>query len=256
MTVPLEPQAGEHALAARAGVTGRDGDPPIDVKAVAICVFAAVAYLLSHFEGSVEFYVRHLAPHLPHTRFDDIAGDLFWLAMSNVYFGVLPFGLLLLLREPLPAYGLGLGNRKLGLAITGSFLLVMLPLTLGIAKTTAFHGAYPLNQNAARDWAHFLLWETLYLGYFAGWEFFHRSYLLFGLRQRIGNLAIFVAAIPFTLEHFGKPEPEAWGSLVAGIALGILAVRARSFWYGAALHCTIAFTMDVAQSWPRLRHGA
>jgi membrane protease YdiL (CAAX protease family) len=88
-----------------------------------------------------------------------------------------------------------------------------------------------------------------------GWEFFHRGFLLFGLRRRIGNLAIFVAAVPFTLEHFAKPEIEAWGSFVAAIALGFLAVRARSFWYGALIHGGVALFMDVVRSWSRLFHS-
>ena len=225
-----------------------------DAKAAILCCVAAAMYTLSHFEGSIDFFLRFLAPHVNLGRFGDMGGDLYWLLMSNVFFGLVPLGMLLWLREPLSDYGLGLGDRRAGFAVTGLFLAIMLPIIGIIAHTPSFHGTYPLNQNAAKDLPHFLVWELLYIGYFAGWEFFHRSFLLFGLRRRIGNLAVFVVAIPFMLEHYGKPEPEAWGSFVAAVALGFLAIRARSFWYGFFIHGGVAFFMDLLQSWSRLRH--
>lgn len=227
----------------------------LDWKAAVICATAAAAYTVSHFEGSIDFYNRHFGQALNSARLADILGDLYWLATSNLLFGVFPLLVLLVLREPLAEYGLGLGDRRTGFTVAGLFLLVMLPVTYLASQTASFRGTYPLNSNAARDPFHFVAWEILYVGYFAGWEFFHRSFLLFGLRRRIGNLAVFVVALPFMLEHFGKPEPEAWGSFVAAVALGFLAIRARSFWYGFFIHGGVALFMDVVQSWKRLTHG-
>ncbi len=227
----------------------------IDPKAAAVVAFATACYVASHFEASGEFYGAHLAKQLTFGRFQDMASDLYWLASSNVLFGLLPILFLLLLREPLSEHGLGLGDVGVGLSVAGLFLAVMLPLVYVAAHTPAFKGAYPLDANAHENWAHFWLFEALYVGYFAGWELFHRCFLLFALRKRIGNLAIFVQAMSFALLHFGKPEPEAWGSVVAGVALGVLAVRARSCWYGFALHGTVAFFMDLVQSWPFLHHS-
>ena len=45
--------------------------------------------------------------------------------------------------------------------------------------------------------------------------------------------------------HAGKPFAEGMGSVVAGIALGLFALRVRSFWYCWLLHALIAFTMDL-----------
>ncbi len=227
----------------------------VDTKAAAILLVATVCYVLSKFEASGDFYTAHLTAALPFGRFHDLGSDLYWLGSSNVLFGLLPLLALWLLREPFSEYGLGLGNRRFGLATAGVFLAVMLPLVAVAAKTPSFAGAYPLNGNAHRDWPHFWVYETLYVGYFAGWELFHRGFLLFGLRRRIGNLAIFVQALSFTLLHFTKPEPEVWGSIVAGVALGLLAVRARSVWYGALLHGSVAFFMDLIQSWKYLHHA-
>ncbi|MHB8419932.1 MAG: CPBP family glutamic-type intramembrane protease [Myxococcales bacterium] len=226
----------------------------VDPKAAIAVAFATGCYVASHFEASGDFYGMHLAGRLHFGRFQDMAGNLYWLASSNVLFGVLPVLLLLAMREPLAEYGLGLGDRKVGFGVAGLFLAVMLPLIAFAAHTSAFKGAYPLDVNAHENWAHFWLFEALYVGYFAGWEAFHRGFLLFSLHRRIGGLAIFIQAMSFALLHFGKPEPEAWGSFVAGVALGVLAVRARSCWYGFFLHGAVAFFMDLVQSWPFLHH--
>ena len=223
-------------------------------RAAAIVAVAAASYLASHFEASADFYNAHLAGHLHFGRFQDMAPDLYWLGASNVLFGLVPLLALWLLREPFSEYGLGVGDARIGLTVAGLFVAAMLPLVLLSAHTGPFRGQYPLDPNAQRDWAHFCLFEALYVAYFAGWELFHRGFLLFGLRRRIGDLAILVQALPFALMHFAKPEPEAWGSFVAGVALGVLAVRARSLWYGFAVHGAIAFAMDLAQSWPHLHH--
>jgi len=52
--------------------------------------------------------------------------------------------------------------------------------------------------------------------------------------------------------HYSKPLPEALGSIIAGVLLGILALETRSFIYGAAIHWLVAMTMDVvAVTFPR-----
>ena len=247
------PAAGPGWLAQRAAAL-RALAADIDPKAAAICAIAAAAYTLSHFEGSAGYFTVNFLSRFRFGSYLDLAPDMYWLLASNVLFGLMPLLALIAMREPLSEYGLTLGDRRFGLILSGLFLGVMLPIVFVISHQPAFRGTYPLNQAAARDLRHFVIWEILYVGYFVGWEFFHRGFLLFGLRRRIGNLAIFVAAVPFTLEHFSKPELEAWGSFVAAIALGFLAVRARSFWYGALIHGGVALFMDVVRSWTRLFH--
>jgi membrane protease YdiL (CAAX protease family) len=52
--------------------------------------------------------------------------------------------------------------------------------------------------------------------------------------------------------HMGKAEPEALGSIVAGVALGVLALRTRSFWYGVLVHASVAVWMDLLSASPAL----
>ena len=57
--------------------------------------------------------------------------------------------------------------------------------------------------------------------------------------------ALLVQVAPFAVMHLGKAELETLGSIIAGVALGILSLRTRSFLYGFVLHATIAVFMDV-----------
>lgn len=45
--------------------------------------------------------------------------------------------------------------------------------------------------------------------------------------------------------HTGKPAPEVWGSILAGIVLGLVALRGRSFIPAAILHFAVAATLDL-----------
>jgi membrane protease YdiL (CAAX protease family) len=53
-----------------------------------------------------------------------------------------------------------------------------------------------------------------------------------------------VMVIPYVMIHFGKPMPETFAAIVAGTLLGYLALRSRSFLWGALLHWSVAITMD------------
>ena len=44
--------------------------------------------------------------------------------------------------------------------------------------------------------------------------------------------------------HFGKPGIETFGSFPVGLALGYLAARSGSIWYGVLLHWTIALMLS------------
>ena len=69
--------------------------------------------------------------------------------------------------------------------------------------------------------------------------------MLFGLERKFGNYTLLIQTIPFAVMHYTKPLPEAIGSIIAGVLLGILALETRSFLYGAAIHWLVAMTMDV-----------
>ena len=58
-------------------------------------------------------------------------------------------------------------------------------------------------------------------------------------------------SIGFGIMHIGKPMPEVYGSFIAGLALGWLAVRARSFYPCFLLHWAISITFDLLTIYAR-----
>jgi len=94
--------------------------------------------------------------------------------------------------------------------------------------------------------------EASYGMYLFCWEFFFRGYLLFGLQRSVGSVAaVIVQAAAFGLLHYGKPEMIP--SFAAGIILGILALRAKSFFPGFVLHWAAAVCFDFLVE--AARHG-
>jgi membrane protease YdiL (CAAX protease family) len=84
----------------------------------------------------------------------------------------------------------------------------------------------------------------MYIAQFFGLEVFFRGFWLSGLRHTLGSGAIFAMVVPYCMIHHGKPYLEAAGAVVAGIALGSLAMRTRSIYSGFLVHITVALLMD------------
>ena len=86
--------------------------------------------------------------------------------------------------------------------------------------------------------------EASYGMYLFCWEFFFRGYLLFGLQKSVGNIAaVVIQALAFGLLHWGKPEMIS--SFAAGIILGVVALRAKSFFPGFVLHWAASLSFDL-----------
>jgi len=224
----------------------------LDAGAVAIPLVAAAAFVIERYHGRPAAFrqlfgaARALGPIAP------IADHLWWFGAAALLFGLVPLAALALLREPLGEYGLGLGRRRLGLAAAGALAAVMVPVALVASRLPGFAAKYPLSPAAAGSLGLFIAYEAAYAVYFVAWELTFRGFLLFGLYRRIGLPAVYVLAIPFALAHLGKPDAEAFGSILAAVGLGYLALRARSFWWGALLHVAVAWTMDLSAAWQRL----
>lgn len=226
----------------------------LDWGSATIVVTACCSLLLARYHGGVGGYRRMFGNSLSDWPFESIYDHWFWFAASFLLYGVFPFLVLVLLpTERLREYGLGLGDWRAGTKICGVFFVFMFAVVVVMSQTGTFGNTYPLDRDALDSWAHFWLYQPGYWAYFVGWEFLFRGFLLFGLHKRIGNHAIWVQLIPFVIMHSGKPELEAFGSIVAGVALCVLALRTRSFWYGAILHSAIATSMDLVNAWSRIR---
>jgi uncharacterized protein len=161
---------------------------------------------------------------------------LFWLPMVLI---------LLVFREDPSAFGFGVGDARTGYRLAGILFVLLVPLLVIASRMHAFQEYYPLQKQAARDLAYFGYFELTYGMYLFCWEFFFRGFLLFGSARVIGSWAVLPQAIAFGIMHYGKPGPEMAVSFAAGIILGILALRSRSFAPCFVLHWAAAVTMDV-----------
>lgn len=223
--------------------------------------------IVSHYQGAVGYLHEVVGGRFDTHPARAALGYFWWFGTSVMLYMLMPLVLAVATKGSFHRrYGLGLGDWKAGLAITALFLAVMMPLTAWAQTWPAFQGQYPLAGNGAYtvslggdktavSWSLFLAYEAAYFAYFIAWEFFFRGWMLHGLLPSWGRAgAILAPMAPFAVMHLGKAEVEALGSIVAGIALGVLALRTRSFWYGALIHGVIAVWMDVLSAWKWLPH--
>lgn len=235
----------------------RTGLAGVDPRGAAILISAAAIIVLARGDGTVAGYSGEMARHFKDQPWRPVVPDLYWFSSATITFLLLPyliarFGLKLRPAE----MGLGLGDWRLGLKIAGLLFAVMLPVVIVASQFATFAHAYPLSSYVG-DQALALLrgepalaWVVIahelgYVLYFVAWEFLFRGFMTVALARYIGPLAVIVQTIPFAILHLGKPQAEAFGSIVAGVALGLLALRTRSIWWGVALHAAVALSMDL-----------
>lgn len=124
-------------------------------------------------------------------------------------------------------------------------LAVVLPATYIVSSSPEFGNYYPFYKQSSRSWTDFLIWEGMYFAQFFGLEIFFRGFWLSGLRKSLGSGAIFAMVVPYCMIHYGKPYLETCGAVVAGVALGSVAMRTRSIYSGFLVHVTVALSMDI-----------
>ena len=153
------------------------------------------------------------------------------------------------MRSTLDTFGLTPGDPKLSLRYGLGMLLLMLPFVWLSSRTSGAMNYYPLFKRFPLayplSWSYVLYFELLYGMYLFAWEWFFRGFLFFGLARGVGSWALFAQAVPFWMLHAGKPLPEFYGSLVAGLVLGFVARRTGSFLTGFVVHWTIAVLYDL-----------
>ncbi len=236
--------------------------PPGKLDGRVITVFlvgAVILSLLNYYGGSsawdaMEIFVAPFSDD-PEARvagwftegdFARLARLAYWSGTSVVGYFVIPVLIIVLVwRDRLSDYGLPFPGSNTPFGICIGFFLIMLPLVFIVSFTDSFQSAYPFYEHSDRSAFDFLAWQLLYAAQFFALEFFYRGFLIHGLKRRLGIYAIFVSMIPYVMIHFGKPMPETFGSIIAGLALGALSYHYRSIWPGVFLHIAVAFSMDV-----------
>ncbi len=216
-------------------------------QATVILLASALLLTLHRTYSRRSFFNRHFAEYFGHGPLAESYPYYYWFLITAFTLLLVPalvakFGT----AERLKDYGFRLGDQRLGWRVTGAAWMLMIPVVvLAVIVYPPFVAKYPLCKVVATSWQAFLLYQLAYGVYMFSWEFFFRGFMLFGLERKFGNYAILIQTIPFAVMHYSKPLPEALGSIIAGVLLGVLAFETRSFLYGAAIHWLVAMTMDV-----------
>ena len=242
-------------------LTSKEGTA-FDARTVTILVTIAVLLTLQHYllSGdsfvSIALWARSNYPELADNLFGDanlhLSYLLFWaFGQTILYLAVPVIQIVWFFRQPLSDYGLKLRGLAHLWSLYLAMLAVMIPIVLIVSNTESFQATYPFYRLTENEllWPRFWMWEAAYFLQFIGLEFFFRGYLLHGIKRRFGAYAVFVMMIPYCMIHFGKPMPETFGAIVAGIVLGFMSLKTRSIWLGAALHISVALTMDFCALW-------
>lgn len=219
--------------------------PTVTFVAAGLCLWAYDTY------GSLRFFTTVWARLL---KLDFAAAEMgsffYWYGSAFLVLMLVPIVIIRVTNrfakpeDRVPSLGLGLGDWRAGVPACAIFYGVMVVLLAVVIWTQDFRGKYPLYDDADRSVAMFLSYELAYALYFVAWEFFFRGFMTFSLEKTLGVWAAFVQMLPFVVMHFGKPDLESMSSVFGGIALGWLALRTRSIWYGVFIHAATAVTLD------------
>jgi membrane protease YdiL (CAAX protease family) len=157
-----------------------------------------------------------------------------------VLFGIVPFGVLVALREDPRRYGLGLGDTRRGALLGGMAIVLTVPAIALIAGVPAIRDWYAPSMTSVPG---VLLTNVLDL---VPTEFLLRGFVLFALLRAIGPFGVVVALVPFVMIHIGKPDLEALSTLGGGLVFGWLNWRTGSIWASSVYHIAIQTTVIVA----------
>ncbi len=176
----------------------------------------------------------------------------YWVAGNAVVYLLIPATVLrLCFGERIRNYGVKLRGAFAYWWVYGLMFAIMVPLVLLVSLDSHFQETYPFYRLAPgeRLWPNFWRWELEYAIQFFCLEFFFRGFLIHGTKHRFGSYAILVMMVPYCMIHYAKPMPEAFASIVAGLALGFMSLKTRSIWMGTAIHVSVALSMDFTSLW-------
>jgi len=216
------------------------------MRAALVLIAAALGLVLPRYFGQERAFASSpfsgLFSVVPYA---DLRPHLYWAAFKLVNYGLIPFLCIkLVLRSNVREHGVRWVREPRVWLLYTAMVACVVPLAYAASMTDAFLRTYPKYSGAGDSWEQFLLWEVAYGFQFLMLEFFFRGFLIFALARYIGSLAIFVMVVPYAMIHFGKPLAECLGSILAGAALGTIALRTGSIWGGVFVHCAVAWSMD------------
>ncbi len=218
-----------------------------DVHYYVMLLSAPVLLTVYRYHAYPNFFFEYFPKYKNYAGGDVLAA--YWLF---IFFFVLMFVLPAIyvkwvMKRPLTDFGWGLGDVKYGAKWLITIPLLVVPLIFIASKMPDLRSEYPLAKSLLGNQSSLLVYESAYvLFYYVAWEFFFRGFLLFGLRERYGDVAaVLIQTISSCLVHIDKPEGEIIGSIVVGILFGMIALRSKSIWYVFLIHASIGVLTDL-----------
>lgn len=219
-----------------------------DIDAFILLLSAPLLLTLYYYHG----YASHFTEYFPGFKEHPLV-ELFGTFWQFGVFFFLVFLIPLFIikfrfKAPLRDFGFSLGDKRFGFRFTLVVIpFLVVPLIYLASGFPDLQAEYPLAKILHQNHNLVIGYEMAYVVfYYFAWEFFFRGFLLFGLRDRYGDMAaVMIQTVSSCLIHLGKPESEIIGALVVGIIFGVLALRTRSFWYVFFIHAAIGVLTDV-----------
>ena len=230
-----------------------DTTPAIALLTVAVSLlFIHYLKFATSFEACLNIYaeVTHKGPeflfNLHRDPFFALYNNLWWGIIHLIGYVLIPIIIIkFVLKQRVMDNGLRLERTRYYLFWYIALAVPIVFFAYFASFRQDFLNTYPFYRLAFRSGFDLFAWEIIYLSQFVFLEFFFRGFLLHACRPAFGANAVFVMCVPYLMIHFAKPWPEATGAILFGLFLGILALRSRSIWGGAAVHMTVAFSMDM-----------
>ena len=226
-------------------------DVELDTRTTAVLILCSILLTLFYYYGRPPFFRSELemafvgAFGLDTSEFRGVFPYWYWSLASLVLRVAIPlFCIWFWFKESARDYGFRIWKKGHGKIYLGLYL-IMLPVLVGISFTESFQGKYPFYDAAGESLPHFLIYESGYAIQFFSLEAFFRGFLVFALFKRFGYHAVTIMTVPYCMIHFGKPPAESLGAIVAGMLLGYLALKSKSWLPGALLHFGVGLTLDV-----------
>lgn len=245
-----------------------DGPPPkLAFKPVFVIISSLVLLIILLYYGRTYYFRRHFAGFFDKSsEFFILWPYVYWFGMSILLRMVAPLLIIkFIFKENIRDFGYRLKGTNEKAWVYLVFAVLMVPVIIYVSSFPSFQKKYPFIKdivvNGELKLQIFIIYELLYAAMFMSGESFWRGYIIFGLEKTFGYYAILIMVIPYSMSHFGilafgytgKPFAETMGSIIAGVILGYLALRHRSFWYGVLLHWFVAVTMDVTAVLKQIR---
>jgi membrane protease YdiL (CAAX protease family) len=214
------------------------------LQVLVVLLATALSLTIQEYVGGADRYERWF----PYDggEYWELMSFVWWTGWRVIGYVLIPIAVVLCLPgERLRDYHVSVRGFWRHLWIYALMFVAFSPVVIIASLSDSFRETYPFYRMANRSHFDLWSWELLYVVQFISLEFFFRGFLLQALRRVMGANAIFVMMIPYCMIHYGKPAPETFGAIGAGLVLGTLAMRTRSIWGGVLIHCGVAITMDV-----------